>query len=154
MKMTASDIATYPKFAHYVQHDFPRLIHVKLVVHNLKTEGSLTDAQIRHALVWGADPMILITDLSHGQCGVPSAYGCTRKASPDQIEIDEGTVKDFERSPYALGVGKNATGTNVFIVGATLLHELCHLGNYGHRKAERTEAGFAFETATYGKSIP
>ena len=42
----------------------------------------------------------------------------------------------------------------MFIVGVTLLHELCHVGNYQHAKVESSEAGFAFESATYGKSVP
>ncbi|HEY5911075.1 MAG TPA: hypothetical protein VJA21_10775 [Verrucomicrobiae bacterium] len=154
MKMTAADIKKYPKFAHYVRHDVPDLIYVPSVMHNLKTKGHLTDAESRHALRWGHEPLIVITDLSGGQCGVPSAYGCTRKAKHNQIEIDEGTVKDFETSPDGLGVGKNAKGKNVYIVGVTLLHELCHVGHYRHGKAEKAEAGFAFENAAYGKSVP
>lgn len=154
MKLSASDIQKYPKFAFYVKHDIPKLIHNKTIIHNITTNGSLSESQARHSLLWGNDPQILITDLSHGQCGVTSAYGCTRQASLQQIEIDEGTVKDFESSAYKLGVGKNAKGSNVFIVGVTLLHELCHLGNFKHNKVEKNEAGFSFESATYGKSVP
>jgi len=154
MKLTPGDIKEYPKFAHYVRHKMPELIHVSSVVHNLKTKGCLTGAEILHALRWGNEPLIVITDLSHGQCGVPSAYGCTRKANNHQIEIDEATVQDFEASPDALGVGKNAKGKNVYIVGVTLLHELCHHGHHKHGKAEKTEAGFTFESAAYGKAVP
>lgn len=154
MKLSPADILKYPKFAHFVHLDMPKLVHVKSVIHNLETKGNFTEAQARHVLLWGNEPMILITDLSHGQCSVASAYGCTRKANLHQIEIDEGTVKEFESSPYSLGVGKNAKGKNVFIVGVTLLHELCHLGNYKHHKKEKLEAGDAFEKATYGKSVP
>jgi hypothetical protein len=154
MKMKAADIAKYPKFAHYVRHKMPDLIHVPSVVYNLKTKGSLSEAEVRHALRWGTEPLIVITDLSHGQCSVPSAYGCTRKANHHQIEIDQGTVQDFEKSPNGLGVGKNAKGQNVYIVGVTLLHELCHVGHYQHGKAEKAEAGFTFENSTYGKSVP
>ena len=154
MKMKADDIAKYPKFAEYVRYKVPQLVYVGPVVYNLRTKGHLTDSEILDALRWGHKPLIVITDLSGGQCRVPSAYGCTRKANHDQIEIDEGTVKEFENSPGALGVGKNAKGTNVYIVGVTLLHELCHVGHYRHGKVEKMEAGFAFEDAAYGKSVP
>jgi Metallopeptidase toxin 3 len=154
MKMNAGDIKNYPKFAQYVRYAIPELIYVKPVASALKKNGSLTEAKIRHALQWGNEPLIVITDLSHGQCGVPSAYGCTRQANLHQIEIDVGTVNDFETSPYGLGVGKNAKGNNVFIVGVTLVHELCHLGNFKHHKAEAEDAGFAFENSVYGKAVP
>jgi hypothetical protein len=154
MKMSAADIRKYPKFAEYVRNQIPKLVNVAPVVRSLKTEGGFTEAQAKHALLWGNDPLILITDLSGGQCGVPSAYGCTRQAKLNQIEIDEGTVKEFEASAYSLGVGKNVKGQNVFIVGVTLLHELSHLGNFKLNKVEPAEAGFALENDLYGQSVP
>jgi len=152
--MTTADITKYPKFAEYVRYKVPELVNVGPVVYNLRTKGLLTDAEISDALRWGHEPLIVITDLSNGQCGVPSAYGCTRKANHDQIEIDEGTVQNFEDSPNGLGVGKNGKGKNVYIVGVTLLHELCHVGHYRRGEVEKGEAGFAFEDATYGKAVP
>ena len=154
MKLSAADIKKYPKFAQYVRVAIPQLVHNKVVMHNLKTKGSLTDSEARHALQWGTEPLVVVTDLSHGQCGVPSAYGCTRGTNLHQIEIDEATVADFESSPYKLGVGKNAKGASVFIVGVTLLHELSHLGMFKHSKVEAVEAGDAFELVTYGKAVP
>ncbi|WZP00490.1 hypothetical protein EP7_002134 [Isosphaeraceae bacterium EP7] len=154
MKLTAADIAKYPKFAQYVRVKIPELVHVKSVMFNLKSKGSMTDAQVRDALRWGAEPLIVITDLSGGQCGVPSAYGCTRSTNLHQIEIDEGTVADFEKAPYSLGVGKNARGQNVFIVGVTLLHELTHVGKFLKAEVEATEAGADYEIGAYGKVIP
>jgi hypothetical protein len=154
MKLSAADIAKYPQFARYVRHKIPELIHAKAVMFNLEKQGSLTDAQVRHALKWGNDPLIVITDLSHGQCGVPAAYGCTRGSNPTQIEIDEETVSNFETAPYSLGVGKNARGQNVFVVGVTLLHELCHVGKFAAAQAEATEAGAAYEQGAYGRVVP
>jgi hypothetical protein len=154
MRLSPEDIENYPQFARDVRYKIPELIHVKAVVYNLKSQGSLTDAQVRHALKWGTDPLIVITDLSHGQCGVPAAYGCTRSSNPNQIEIDEETVSNFEAAPYSLGVGKNAKGQNVFIVGVTLLHELCHVGKFLAAEDEITEAGAAYESRAYGRVIP
>jgi hypothetical protein len=155
MKMKAGDIAKYSKFAEYVRYKVPQLVYDGPVVYNLRTNGHLTDSEILDALRWDHDPLIVITDLSSGQCrpGI-SAYGCFRPENPQQIEINEGTVKDFENSPNALSVGQNAKGKNVYIVGVTLLHELCHLGHFKHGKVEKKEAGFAFEDAAYGKSVP
>ena len=85
---------------------------------------------------------------------MPSAYGCTRSSNPAQIEIDEETVGRFRELALWFGRGKNARGQNVFIVGVTLLHELCHVGNFLAAKDEATEAGAAYRAATYGKIIP
>ncbi len=46
-------------------------------------------------------------------------------------------------------------GKSVYVVGATLLHELCHWGNFNHKPPipELVEMGAAFELHTYGKVI-
>jgi hypothetical protein len=44
-------------------------------------------------------------------------------------------------------------GKNVYIVGSTFLHELCHWGHDVKEAAEKREAGLNFENATYGKII-
>jgi hypothetical protein len=46
-------------------------------------------------------------------------------------------------------------GPPVYVAGATLLHELCHWGNFNNVPPvpELREMGEAFELATYGKVI-
>ncbi len=154
MKLSAADAKTYPKLAQYVRCAIPLLTGNRVIMHNLKKNGSFTTAQANHALTWGNEPLIVITDLSHGQCGVPSAYGCTRGSNLHQIEIDTGLANDFENAPHGQKVGKNAKGNNVFVVGVTLLHELCHLGRLKAGIPETTEAGFDFEQGAYGKAVP
>lgn len=163
MKMKPTDIAKYPNFAYYVRHDIPTLIKVPSVVHNLRVKGKLTSAEIADALKWNSGPGIKILKLAPGVCRAPGTngpsdpgssadFGCTRGSS--EVEIDADTVQDFETGPYSAKVGKNKNGKNVFIVGVTLLHELCHLGHFKHNEAESGEAGNNFEQATYGQSIP
>jgi hypothetical protein len=36
--------------------------------------------------------------------------------------------------------------------GTTVLHKLCHWGNFKHGVTEKEEAGIAFEVATYGRN--
>ncbi len=83
MKMTAADIKKYPKFAHYVRHDVPDLIYVPSVMHNLKTKGHLTDAESRHALRWGHEPLIVITDLSRSGSRGGLMAVCSFRNGPD-----------------------------------------------------------------------
>ncbi len=153
MKMTPSDIATYPNFAAYVRYKIPELINVGSVIKNLGLFGSLTAAEARHALRWGNNPEIVITDLGSGQCGGGGgANGCFRDRVPNKIEIHIARVKHFES-----GSGKSTDSTStkqtVYIIGTTLLHELCHWGNFGHGVSEagKPEQGKEFEKATYGR---
>jgi hypothetical protein len=152
MKMKAADRSKYPKFAYYVRVNIPILVRNPVIVHNMKTNGNFTDAEVAEVLKWDSGPFIKIQDLGHGQCGVPAAYGCTRGST--EVEVDEDTVKAFESGPRAGMVGQNARGGSVYVVGVTLLHELCHLGKFRHKIGETTEAGFGFESGAYGKSVP
>ena len=153
MKMSRSDIQSYPKFAAYVRYKMPELVNVGVIVKNVKKFGSLTSTELRHALAWGNDPLVIVTDLSNNQCGVPAAYGCFEHANPSQIEMDPQFVQEFE-SGNGAGLYVTAFKRRVYLAGVILLHELCHWGNFKHGVAEPVEQGMAFETATYGKVIP
>ena len=62
-------------------------------------------------------------------------------------------MTSFESQMSSGTDNKNAKGKIVYVVGATLLHELCHWGNNQAGVAEASEMGLAFEKATYGKTI-
>jgi hypothetical protein len=81
-----------------------------------------------------------------------SANGRFDPAKPDQIELDIGRAQEFEDDAYGAGMDRTADGRRVFIVGTTLLHELCHWGNFHHGRAEAVEEGIAFEVAVYGRN--
>ena len=148
MKLSTSDQVAYPKLTEYLKNSFPKVKDVPKIVANLKTYGSLEKADSVTATSWGTDPLIVVKDLSNFQCGVEKAYGCFVYQNPNQIELDKGTAQKFETDPTGSG-----TDGNVYVVGATLLHELCHWGNHKNSVTEQTEQGLAFERATYGKIV-
>ncbi len=152
MRMSDDDKKNFPKIAYYVRVNIPQVITVPKIVNNLKKFGHLTLAEIRHALAWGNDPLIVIKDLSNFQCVVQAANGCFDPGNPTQIELDTETATNFEKHAYKAGSDVTTDGRKVFIVGTTLLHELCHWGNFKHGVAEAEEAGIAFEVATYGRN--
>lgn len=154
MRIVAADQVKYPHFFWYVKTQFPKLAYVPLVVKNAKLYGHLSHDELKKALAWGTKPTIVITDLHSGQCGVPKAYGCFRHAKPGNVEIHEGVVKEFENAS-SNRTDKSVKGKHVYVAGATLLHELCHWGNYNNvpRVPELKEMGEAFEKATYGKIL-
>jgi hypothetical protein len=152
MKMSAANVSKYPKFAKYVKSSMPTVATVPLIVKNMKTYGSLDKADFVKALKWGNEPEVLIKPLMAGQCltGV-AANGCFRPSDPTKLEIDQSRVEDFEKgSEDAKDV--NSRKQKVFIVGTTLLHEMCHWGNNKAGVAETTEQGVAFEVKTYGRN--
>jgi len=154
MKLSRLDEKSYPQFTRYLKANFPKLIHVPAVVSSVGKYGNLNFPEFTSASRYGTLPEIKITDLYHGQCSVPKAYGCFRNARPAFIEIHAQVVLDFEAAS-ASGIDKNANGRAVYVVGATLLHELCHWGNFNNMPPvpELKEMGEAFELATYGKVI-
>lgn len=154
MKLSKADQKTYPNFAQYVRYQFPKLRLVPKILKGLDKYGHLSKREANQALSWGTLPLIVITHLHKGQCGVPKAYGCFRHAKPTRIEIHTGDVKNFE-SALSGNTDKNKKGKAVYVAGVTLLHELCHWGNYNNvpRIPEKKEMGEAFELHVYGKII-
>src|SRR5246127_4612402 len=99
MKLSADNQANFPKLTHYLRHDFPLLIGNGVITSNLRRFGSLSLSQARSALLWDTDPLVVITDLDNGQCGVPNAFGCTSDST--QIEIDDDLAAEFEQNSNA-----------------------------------------------------
>lgn len=153
MRMSDDDRSNHKELVRYLRYKMPQVLNVPLIVANMKKFGSLSRVKLVHALTWGTDPLVLVQDLSTNTCGgVAAANGCFRPDNPDQIELDSETVANFETDPYGAGSDTNTRGQKVFIVGTTFLHELCHWGNFKAGVAEATEAGIAFEVATYGRN--
>jgi hypothetical protein len=155
MNLSSADRTKYPGFCQYVRYAMPKVIDVPLIVKNMKKYGSLTPAKLKTALSWGSHPTIIIKDLNIHTCGAAGtgAWGCFRPASPTLLEVRKDLVEDFEKNMSKGKDNKNAKGKIVYVVGATILHELCHWGNNQAGVAEAEEMGLAFEKATYGKTI-
>jgi hypothetical protein len=154
--MSDDDKTNFPKLAYYVRVNMPQVTSVPIIVRNMNTHGSLSLPELRTALVWGSLPLIVLSDLSAVPApdgsGLVSANGRFDPTKPNQIELDIGRAQEFEDDAYGAGSDVTADGRKVFIVGTTLLHELCHWGNFLHGTAEVVEEGVAFEVAVYGRN--
>lgn len=154
MIMNATDTEKYWRLAAYIRSQLPQAYYSKKIVKNMKTYGSLEKSQFGHALIWGTDPEIVITDLSTGFCEVQSAFGCFDKRTPNIIYLDEGLVKKFQNDPNDQRTRFfTDSGNSIPVLGATILHELCHWGNKRASQPEPQEMGEAFELATYGVTV-
>ena len=146
MQMSADDIKTYPKFKQYVSIAIPKVVEVKSIINAIhKFAGTIEDATIKEALLWGKGPMIKIV--------VMDDYG---QFSPDigsnEIRIQEAIVKEFE-SGSKNSLKKTKSGQLVYLVGVTLLHELTHWADDQDGVDTPGEEGEHFENAIYGKVI-
>ncbi len=116
MRMSAADIAAYPKLAHYVKNDLPDILDLPAVVGAMKKVGQINRVALRHALTWGKGPELRIVKLAnaHGEFtpGINSA----------ELRLNINTVKDFET-----GKGMRvARAGHVYLIGVTIIHELVH----------------------------
>src|SRR5262245_47068686 len=108
MRLSNDTQQTYPKFKHYIQVDFPKLIHTHSIVNALKKYGKMSSTEVQQCLAWGSGPQIIdIDDNLPGQ----------RPHFPHALEIYEKDIKHFEAdSPTKslaerkLAVGKNSHG--------------------------------------------
>jgi len=156
MRMSPEDRKNFPELTQYVRVSLRQVTNVPKIVQNMKKHGSLSAVQLQNALLWGTYPKIVILDLSSVPApdgsGNVAANGRFDPANPDQIELDIGRAQDFEDDAYGAGSDSTSDGRSVFIVGTTLLHELCHWGNFHKGKTEIEEEGIAFEVDTYGRN--
>jgi zincin-like metallopeptidase toxin 3 of polymorphic toxin system len=154
MRMDEATFKAYPKLHYYVRVNMPDVANVKAIVSAIKKlAGTTSRSTIKEALKWGEGPTIeVVSDLV---CAGKKAYGCYAWGS-DVLQIDEDMVKDFEAGK---GVVKNAAGKRVYLVGATLLHELTHWADAQDGTDDpvagdpSNEEGNAYEKAVYGKVL-
>ena len=146
MWMSRHQIDEYPIFAKYVQESMPTCKGVYKIVHGLMKYGGLSKSQAETALDWGSEPKVVVIDMWDEEAWESTGNGRFDPKEPHRIYIAKHRVDQFE-TPGAGGTDLNAAGAPVYIVGATLLHELCHWGLHKVGKREHGEAGKRFGKA-------
>ena len=121
MRLSNDTQKTFPKFKHYIQVDFPKLVHVHPIVNALKKYGLMTSAEVHQFLAWGSGPQIVGT----------TTYPSRRNPHfPHAVEIEEDYISQFETdsptksSAKRLAVGKNSHGRLVYKAGVIILLSL------------------------------
>lgn len=155
MKLDEATMRKYPKFHYYVRVNMPEVRNIKAIISQIqKLSGATSRETIKDALKWGNNPTIKV--VPNLVCAGVNAYGCYAWGSND-IQVDEDLVKDFEAGK---GLVKNAAGKQVYLVGATLLHELTHWADAQDGVDNpvpgdpSNEEGNAYEKGVYGKVLP
>jgi Metallopeptidase toxin 3 len=146
MRMDPQDIRDHSKFYYYVSANIPQVREMPFIINALKRfSGNSSEKAIKDALLWNKGPMIKLVDGL--VCAGVKALGCYAVNS-DIIRVEKKTVELFEAGK---DLRHTATGKLVYLVGVTLLHELCHWANDGTGAEDLTHA--KFEQALYGKVI-
>jgi Metallopeptidase toxin 3 len=141
MRLADDTQKTYPKFKHYIEVDFPKLIHVHPIVNGLKKYGLMSTTEVHEYLAWGSGPRI-----------VDMTRNIQNTHFPFVILIDENYLKNFEADsperPLAerLAVGKNSHGKLVYKAGVNILEQLVHDSAYRTLKTS-ADPGAAQEQA-------
>lgn len=143
MRLSPVDVRRYPKFAHYVKNDLPKIIRVPSITQAMNSIAQLNRAKFQLALSWNANPSIKITNL------VGALGEFTPNIGSNEIRLDTSIITDFEA-----GRGRKvARAGNVYLVGVTLLHELVHWGDDQDGIDRPGEEGNEFERLAYGAVI-
>jgi hypothetical protein len=126
MRLADDTQRNYPKFKHYIQVDFPKLIHVHSIVNALKKYGMMSATEVHQYLAWSSGPQIVDT----------KNYMSVNTHFPFAIQVEEDYVKTFEADSPAKSpaqrpaVGKNSHGRPVYMVGVIILRTLVHDSAY------------------------
>ena len=158
MRMTEETIKKFPKLHYYVRVDMPKVATVNAIISEIqkqagisppgvKAKKTITEKQIKDALAWGKGPVVTV--VPNLVCAGVKAYGCF-SSGKDELRIDEKMVKEFEAGK---GKVKTKSGKLVYLVGATLLHELTHWADDFDKIDNPVEEGNAYEKAVYGKVL-
>lgn len=141
MQLAAADQVLYPKLTYYVKNDLPKVVNIPKIVNAIAKWGEIAKKDLAKVLTFGQGPMIKVTVLN----------GAVGEFSPgiksNEVRIDKGMVTKFEASKWP------GNEDLILLVGATILHELCHWGDDQDGVDIPGEEGEAFEMQTYGKVI-
>jgi hypothetical protein len=152
--MDDQTIQDHPKMHYYVRVNMPDVANVKAIVNQIKKlAGATSNEPIKNAMKWGEEPRLEVVD--DLWCAGVKAYGCYSWGS-DVLQIDKDLVDDFEAGK---GIVKNAAGKRVYLLGATILHELTHWADAQDGVDDAVpgdpsnEEGNAYEKGVYGKVL-
>lgn len=121
MRLSNDTQQIFPKFKHYIQVDFPKLLHVPRIVSALKKHGRMSLAEVHQFLAWGSGPQII---------GMKNDPPLTNVHFPHALEIEEDYIKTFEEDSPAKSreqrpaVGRTSRGRLVYKVGEMILLRL------------------------------
>lgn len=141
--MDPQDIKDHRKLYYYVSTNIPQVREMPFIINALKKfSGNASENAIKEALLWNKDPLIqLVPNLI---CAGDEAVGCYAVNS-NIIRVEQAVVDEFEAGK---GLRRTTYGKLVYLVGVTLLHELCHWANDGTGEEDLTHE--KFEQALYG----
>lgn len=153
MILTGTASEKYPEFRDYLYYRFPKVIQSSKISEAMLWHGGMDEDRFRTILHPGSHPAI---DIEGDVAVEPGTYYSCELGwiSGEKIKLYSPPVAMFNNGPwYKENFFKNAKGQDVPIIGAILLHFLCHWGLrdtplfYG----SDGDPGYKFEKEVYGR---
>jgi len=152
MLLRGTAAESFPQFRDYLYNRFPNVIESSKIVIGMESYGNLNESQFRAALHPGAQPIVDVGEVGSAEAG--TYLSCELGQIRDGNFVLVGPlISSFEEGPwYKQNYFKNAKGQDVPIVGAVLLHLLCHWGWVSTKSypSGDTDTGYDFEKFVYG----
>jgi hypothetical protein len=152
MILTGTAGEKYPKFRDYLYYRFPKVIQSSKIVEAMLSHGSIYEDELRTVLHPGSHPAI---DVEEAAAEPGTYYSCELGViKGEKISLYTPLVAPFNDGPwYKENFFKNAKGQDVPIIGAVLLHFLCHWGlrDSALFYSSDGDPGYKFEKEVYGR---
>jgi hypothetical protein len=151
MLMRSKTAEKYPEFRAYLYDRFPTVINSSKIAAEMELHGHMGFDKFRSALHPGAHPII---DVEEASAEPGTYYSCELGFLRGQtLLLYDPLVFPFNDDPWNQeNMFKNANGQKVPVIGAVLLHFLCHWGRREDTATSTsTDAGYRFEKAVYGR---
>jgi|tagenome__1003787_1003787.scaffolds.fasta_scaffold20688019_2 hypothetical protein len=135
--------AAHPNFYNYVVNQMPMVTQVPVIVRAMRTHGFLDLHSFQAALGISAKPLLVLHGNLHDENGVrclgytppnpPVKLADNFVPPPNCIVLDRGLANKFQTrdGPELVRTSDDpATNRMVIRAGVTILHELCHWGDW------------------------
>lgn len=158
---------SHPKFFRYVTENMPDVANVPVIARAMQSNGFMNLKAFRNALSAGQPPLLVLVPGLRNPAG-KKRNGFTPESPPvalngfmppaNSILLEKQLADDFESGKPKLVdtvADDPANNRRVYLAGVTILHELCHWGDWkAHGKftdgVGGLEHGEQFEFDVYG----
>jgi Metallopeptidase toxin 3 len=124
MIMLRGDQTTFPKLTSYVKDELPKVSDIDTIVNGFRNYAQMDRPTLQRALAWGNQPTLMF--LEWDDKDKRGVFG-----EPNEIHINIALARAFEIGrPRDLFTMRNARGDPFPFIGAIILHELVHWGDY------------------------
>jgi hypothetical protein len=127
MIILMGDQVSFPKLARYVRYELPKVASIDVVANGFLRWAQMDRATLQRALTWDNQPTLMFRPMPTTIDRLVSG----EFSPPNELHINTALAAAFEAgAPPWLFTMRNARGDPFPLIGAIILHELVHWGDY------------------------